>query len=291
MTDRPLSYPLTGLFAPPHTLRFETDLDAGPATGDELGDTDTDADADLATDTSAAADTDTAADVDTDTPAGPQIDWDDPQIQQQLEERAGYAAEQRFAQLLEEAQQGYGDQQGAEQHALPDPMEDPDGYAQGIVGQIGQLLDERLGPVNEIVERQQVSEAQSYVDGTIERLPEVAAVSELLPAPAEGAEDTRSGDAADLIEMMASGFLPAAEAQYGEGPRAVQAAVRAGAAHVEKTLKAVHAAGRASREAELQTNANSERELGGGSGAAEITNLAGDEMAWAERAGNRFVTS
>jgi hypothetical protein len=288
MTDRPLSYPITGLFAPPHTLRFETDLEAGPATGDDLGDLDTDTDTDVDLDPNAATDTDTAADVDTSTePAPVSIDWDDPQVSQQLEERAAYAAEQRIEQMLREAEGGQQDgEQG--QQALPDPLEDPDGFAQGLLGQLGQMLDQRLGPVDQIVQRQQVDEAQSYVDSTIDQLPEVGAVSELLPAPAEGAEDTRSDDAADLIEMMSSGFLPAAEAQYGQGPRAVQAALRAGAAHVQKTLKAVHAAGRASREAELHTNANAETDVRGGSGAAEITDVAGDEMAWAERVGNRF---
>lgn len=286
MYTNPTSYPITGLFAPPHTLRFEfPDTEGAPATGD--ADTDVDLDTTTDTDTTDLVDTDTTTDDTPAAPAAPTIDWDDPEVSQMLEERSQQAAEAYIDRMLTQGQEG-GDVQQDE--FVLDPMADPQEFTQGLVGLLGQILDQRLGPVQDIVERQQVSDAESYVHGTIERLPEVAGVSELLPSPTEGAEDTRQAEAANLIEMMASGFLPAAEAQYGPGERSVQAALRAGAAHVQSTLKSVYDAGRAAREAELKNLSGATTEVRG-AGSAELRETAGDEMAWAERAGDRFVTS
>lgn len=286
-TDMPVGFPLTGLFRAPHTLRFETPDKSGgePATGDlSLDDGDVDepvAEAPLAPDTDPA-----------DEPEGaPAIDWESTEVQERINEHVAAQLEDYAARYEAQHQRPGLDQEPNAPQALPDPLEDPDGFAQGLEERLGQMLDQRLGPVGEMMERQNEADAIDFVSSTIDSLQEVGTVAELLPAPKEGEEDTRQADAADFIELAASGFLSAAEAQYGKTDRAVQAAVRAGAQRVEMTLKKAHAAGRAARDAELRTIGNADDPGAAGGSATEIAEIDRDEMAWAERQRDRFVTS
>lgn len=210
--------------------------------------------------------------------AAPALDFSSPEFQEAVRQHAGPAAQQQLADLIanlpgEEEPQQFLDPLGME----------PEQFTGGLQDMFGKMLDERLAPLMQTVERQQAQDAQGFVNEQIESLPQIAAVSELLPAPKEGEEDTRSQSASDLIELVSMGFLPQAEAAYGAGEQAVTAALRAGAHHVEQSMKQAYDAGRASLTADQERVASAGEPVNGAA-AAELPAEASDVF----EAANRF---
>lgn len=150
----------------------------------------------------AAEPTDQAAPTET-----PGIDWDDPQIQA------------RLAEMTEAQLQGYFEQLAAqgEREQQIDPSEldplDPS-YTPTLLGLIGQMLDQRLGPVQNVVNEFQGERIQQQIGGL---------VSETVEAYKE------AGLSADDIELMGNAFANRVD---GDGEPAVRAALKQGAEHL-----------------------------------------------------------
>lgn len=183
------------------------------------------------------------------TPAAPTLDFNSPEFQRAVAEQAGYAAQEQLQPLLE-LLQGGGQQQA--EPLLLDPLEmEPQAFTDNLRTMMGQVVQEALAPMMPFVEKQQVADVDSFVSDRIERTPELGKIAELLPAPAEGQADDRQDTSALLIEMAASSFLPEAESMYGQGERAVSAAIQVGAQVIQQHLQSAYDAGRASYKAEL----------------------------------------
>lgn len=203
----------------------------------------------------------------TPTPAPAEIDWDDPEVAQMLDDRAAAVLDQRLAQYAQPGYQGE-PQQGFDPAQIPDPLDDPHGYFQAVreanLADTRALLEQFLGPVSSIVERQADEDSAAVVAETIESLPVLDEIAGMLPKPKEGEEgiDPRE-TAAEAVEYFAAGFWQQCVSRYGENERAVQAAARMGAEKLKSVLSSAYAAGRASREGELETNAGAASDLSG----------------------------
>lgn len=223
-------------------------------------------------------------------PSAPGIDWDSPEVQDAIAERSRAEAQAVIDDLMAQAaaaetratQAQPGTDTAPAQ--LPDPLEDPQGYAEGLFGRIGELIDQRLGPIVESHEAQENERALETLGQFMESLPEVKEAVELF----EGEENPPN--VALLAQTIGEAFWPAAAERFGETPRASQAAARRGAEVIRDTLKAAHKAGYEARDKELGTIAGAREEPGGGTGAAELVTLSENPEVALEEIANRVVS-
>jgi hypothetical protein len=161
---------------------------------------------------------------------------------------------------------------GADQQADPlaelaqlDPFDE--GYsgrfANGLLGAIGQLLDDRLGPVSSIVEEREEQQAQETV-------------ASWYAEAAKPYGEVLGADSQDVVEMLALGVAvkDKVDGKTALGKAAEQYAGR---------LKAAHKAGRESLRAELEQLGQAPREVGTGGGGVTVERAAGDELEAAAR--------
>lgn len=139
-------------------------------------------------------------------PSAPQIDWNDPAVQQQI----GGLSQQSALALLESLGLVSYEQ---EQIAPPDPLSD--NYAQEQERYLEAQLQRHLGPVQQYIQAQQQQETNTMIDSA-------------LSAAATAAN--LSGADSSLLRSVAAHFATQPEyARYGATPQGVQATARAAA--------------------------------------------------------------
>jgi hypothetical protein len=146
-------------------------------------------------------------------------------------------------------------------------------------------LESRFSQIEPTVRQFEDMQNAELIGEWTEKIPAVKEVQELVP---EDAAD--QFNASELVQFMASGYLPDLEQRYGPGERAVQGALRMAADQLKGFALAVHQAGYQGRNAELGRLAGARAPLPTGAvESSELREMPADEMAaaslWASRNG------
>lgn len=210
----------------------------------------------------------------------PGFDYDDPQFLEAVER----AADQRLTNLLEQAAQ-YEQPAEGEEDAEIDPYGDPAGFRQFMESMVSNALESRFSQIEPTVRQFEDMQNAELIGEWTEKIPAVKEVQELVP---EDAADQYN--ASELVQFMASGYLPELEQRYGPGERAVQGALRMAADQLKGFALAVHQAGYQGRNAELTNLAGARAPVPAGAvESSELREMPADEMAaaslWASRNG------
>jgi hypothetical protein len=227
---------------------------------DDLGDTDTgdDTPADAAP-----ADAD-QGDVQSEppAPAAAAIDWNDPDIARQIDERASHQARQTFDQIVAEAQANQ-PRQGFDFAGI-DPFADD--FGNQLAEGLRSIVNDAVAPLMPVVESTQQREAQEWTDQQLQRL-------------------NVPSDDRDAVLYLAGGLHSAAEAagQRVDGAQILQYAVE----QLKTRDERVAAAAIAKHQADTTARAGAGREPAAAGGAVNVEAAAGSLVEAARRFSER----
>lgn len=125
-------------------------------------------------------------------------------------------------------------------------IDSPDALQQFIRSEIQRANDARFAELEPTVRAFEDQRNQERIDEWCGKIPAIAEAQQFLPEEYEGEGAT------NLVQFMATGYMPELEARYGRGERAVQTALRMAADQLNAFAKATHQAGYQARNAELQ---------------------------------------
>lgn len=187
--------------------------------------------------------------------AAPSWTPDDPAFQQAVSQQL----EQRLQQLAREAE--WHEQQGAEQPGYEfDPFSDNPG--EQLAQLVGSILDQKLAPLNPIVEETQNAWAQQQVDGMLDSFQDLEgfALKGQDGVPLEGEQLQAAQANRQHAERMAAGFMPSLpdNAPPWARQQAIHAALRQGAETVKQIRDSAFKAGEAAYIARLQASSGTQ---------------------------------
>jgi hypothetical protein len=208
------------------------------------------------------------------------FDYEDPQFLEAVER----AADQRLTSLLEQAAQYEQPAEGQEQDAELDPYGDPTGFRSYMEQIVSNALENRFSQIEPTVRQFEDAQNAELIGEWTEKIPAVKEVQELVPE-----DQVDQFNASELVQFMASGYLPDLEQRYGPGERAVQGALRMAADQLKGFALAIHKSGYQGRNAELGRLAGARAPMPAAVESSELREMPADEMAaaslWASRNG------
>jgi hypothetical protein len=208
----------------------------------------------------------------------PGFDYEDPQFLEAVER----AADQRLTRLLEQAAQY--EQQGEGEEPEVDPYGDPAGFRQFMEQIVNNAIEGRFSQIEPTVRQFEDAQNAELIGEWTEKIPAVQEVQQLVPE-----DQADQFNASELVQFMASGYLPDLEQRYGPGERAVQGALRMAADQLKGFALAVHKAGYQGRNAELGRLAGARAPVPAAVESSELREMPTDEMSaaalWAARNG------
>lgn len=170
------------------------------------------------------------------------------------------------------------EQSGGEGEPEVDFYGDPAEVQQNLNTLIQQQIQQALSPILPAVEQMEIANLQDRIEQQLGSLPTVGEIGQLYP------EDTPDDQgAAVVVERLATAFLPEMRNLYGDTDRALEASLRAAADYYLPVAKALHGAGYAARNAELQRLSGAPAPAPTQGTAAEIVEEPGDEFEALER--------
>lgn len=204
-------------------------------------------------------------------PATPEIDYGQLLSSPQASEAIGQAVYDVLGRMAEQSG-GEQDEQGLDLYG------DPAEVQQNLSGLIQREIQQALSPILPAVEQMEIANLQDKIEQSLGQLPTVNEIGQLYP------EDHPDDQGASVVvERLATAFLPEMRNLYGDTDRALEASLRAAADYYLPIAKALHGAGYAARNAELQRLSGAPAPAPTQGAPAEIIDEAGDEFEALER--------
>ena len=209
------------------------------------------------------------------------FNYEDPQFLEAVER----AADQRLTNLLEQAAQYEQPAEGGEEDAEVDPYGDPAGFRAYMDQIVQNGIEARMQQIEPTVRQFEDAQNAELIGEWTDKIPAVQEVQQLVPE-----DQVDQFNASELVQFMASGYLPDLEQRYGPGERAVQGALRMAADQLKGFALAIHKGGYQGRNAELGNLARASAPVPAGAiESSELREMPPDEMAaaslWASRNG------
>ena len=209
-------------------------------------------------------------------PAAPTFDYEDPRLQDLIQQQASLIAQQTLEQMVERVQS----QQGPQQQGF-DAAQLMDEYGNVNPAALAQMMEhnrqatlqamqEMLNPLASQIQAQQEAEVIASGEARLEDIlaDDIARNGDFVRAAGNSPEQIAQAQQADaaarqLVRTTADQLFPEIAQRYGQTPRAAEIAMTRAADQVRSLLRAAGAAGAAAQANQLATLASQHGEPGG----------------------------